>query len=309
MSTPPSSPPLAAQRESRPAHTLVRLLGCQPEDLPTLPAIALELGRLAADPDSTVEQMVEVIKTDPPLAARLLRVANSPLYRGTQPVISLERAVLVLGFDQVSRLALGLSLLWSAGGRKPLQRRLLNLNLWRHSVAAGVCCEILARDYLGWGEGYYVHGLLHDLGKLTLEAFRPEAFDEVVRLLTKEGLSWREAELRTMELDHAHLSALLLDFWGLPEPLCLAVGGHHEPWEAEEEARTAGLVALGNHAAHALGFRSFDRGLEDDPAGYPTQELQNYWAKQGWTLEEFLRQGLREKVLATRDLIENLGAG
>lgn len=282
------------------ALALRRLLGCQPDQLPTLPVAAMEVMRLAKDPEAGLEPLVRVLRRDPPLAANLLKVANSPLYRTRTKVTDLERAVLVLGFKEVGNLALGLSLLTGLGGAKALKRRLQRADIWRHSLAVATICEHLARQQGLAGDGFYTLGLLHDLGKVALDAFRPREYTQVLERLGRERASFVSLEEDILRCDHGFLAENLLAYWDLPDFLAIPVGRHHRPWTAGEHEPLARLALLADLVSYQLGL-----GCLRQAAGgaYPDTlepEAQAYLAAQGWDLAGLARElgeaGLMEAI-------------
>lgn len=266
------------------ALALRRLLGCQPDQLPTLPVAAMEVMRLAKDPEAGLEPLLRVLRRDPPLAANLLKVANSPLYRTRHKVTDLERAVLVLGFKEVGNLVLGLSLLTGLGGAKALKRRLQRADIWRHSLAVATICEHLARKEGQSGDGFYTLGLLHDLGKVALDAFRPREYTQVLDRLERERASFTALEEDALRCDHGFVGESLLAYWDLPAFLVAGVGRHHRPWTAGEHEPLARLAMLADLISYQLGLGCL-RGAAG--GGYPDtldDAARAYAQAQGWDL-------------------------
>ena len=276
---------------------LSRILGRQPQELPTLPASAWEITRLAQGEDTTIEDMVRAIAKDPPLAAKVLQVANSPVFRvrAGGELTELNRAMVIMGFEQVSSLALGLKIISALGGGKPLKERLQLLNLWRHSVAVGVLAEILSKDFLGWKSGCYVYGLVHDIGKIALHAFRSDDYAQVLVLQEKEHMDSLRAENQIMRVDHCFLGKVLFMYWGLTPSMIAAAAEHHQPWEAGEHQDLAGLVCLADILVNAMGIGS--HAVVKRPLALPELEPQmaEFLAQRHWSPAEFIAGGLEEK--------------
>jgi len=287
------------------ARALSRLLGCQPESLPTLPPLAMELSAITANEEATIGELVKVISRDPTLAARILKVANSPAFRTGEAVTNLERAVIRLGFREVSSLALGLSILSSAGGGRPLQRRLQQVRLWQHAIAVASLAEIIARKRLGWGTGYYIYGLLHDIGKVALDAYRPKDFAAVMELVGKEGIPWIEAENQVIMADHGFVAMVMLDYWGLPKTLVDAVGNHHWPWKAGANKEQAGLVFVADCLAKHFGLQAFDKEEEFSLDQLKEDEAGQFLKERGWALEDLVPASLKDDL---DEMLENLGS-
>jgi putative nucleotidyltransferase with HDIG domain len=287
----------AANPDNSPsALALSRLLGCRPDALPTLPAAAQEVARLAADPETDVGRVVELIRRDPPLAAKVLRLSNSPMFRTRAQITTLERAVLVLGLEEIRNLTLGLAVL-SSFGAGTLKRRLLRQRLWEHSLVVATLAERLAKEALGLGPGFYSFGLLHDLGKVALEAYRAQDVTKVLKSIERDRLAWVEAENQELHFDHAFLGGQLLAFWEFPAELVGAVAGHHEPWAAGDHHQAAGLVFLADAVSRRLGYQCHqaEQRAQADPAA--SERAAEFLAARGWELEGVM-QALGENALA-----------
>ncbi len=275
---------------------LSRILGCHPEDLPTLPTTAMELMEMTNQSDASAEDLVKIIRQDPSLAARLMRLANSPAFATGVEVTDLTRAVVVLGFSEIARLAMALTILTAAGGDRPLRRRMQRAKLWWHSQVVGIICDALARDVLDWGGGYYVFGLIHDIGKVALDSHRPEKFTEVLNTIERESVGWVEAENKVLMVDHAFVGLSLLAYWELPQQMVQAVGHHHDPWEAEEHQDIAGMLFLADHLAKTLGYFSFDAEKKIDLAAILDERTSEFLKSRGWALEALRSPEVRDNI-------------
>lgn len=275
---------------------LSRILGCHPEDLPTLPTTAMELIEVTNQPDASAEDLVKIIKQDPSLAARLMRLANSPAFMTSEQVTDLTRAVVVLGFSEIARLAMALTILTAAGGDRPLRRRMQRSKLWRHSQVVGIICDVLARDILEWGPGYYVFGLIHDIGKVALDSHRPEKFTEVLNTIDREAIGWVEAENKILMVDHAFVGLALLTYWELPDQLVQAVGHHHDPWAAKDHQDLAGMLFLADHLAKTLGYYSFDAEKKLDLSAALDDRTTTFLKSRGWALGTLRSPEVRRKI-------------
>jgi putative nucleotidyltransferase with HDIG domain len=206
--------------------------------LPPLPRAVLELNRAARDERVGAAALVRILETDPPLAAAVLRAANSALY-GSR-VGSLADAVTRLGIAGIVRLATGIGVmrhLPSAECRTP--------NFWQHSVAVAQTARALA-TLVGRKESAdaaFLVGLLHDIGMLALELAAPNEY-QAVRDLLDRGEPRLEAERRALDLDHEIAGSKLLAAWALPDELYRSVGRHHAPDPADPVASLVHVADL-----------------------------------------------------------------
>lgn len=208
--------------------------------LPSPPTVAVRLIELAEDPDATLSALVDVLHGDPALTARVLRLANSPLYGPRQRAESLQQAVVMLGMDAVFAAALSLSVLSSrtsmAGSSHIVQRQ------WTRSVRAAAAAQILARRCGGvTPTDAFLGGLLQDIGVLVLLRVAPHIYDGLPKPYSHDDLVRLERE--HVGIDHAHTASILLDSWQLPARIVDAVARSHDGGDIAH--RLANVVALG----------------------------------------------------------------
>ncbi|MGB1557677.1 MAG: HDOD domain-containing protein [Oceanococcaceae bacterium] len=220
------------------------------ERLPTLPAAAMEAYRLACAPDTNAQILGEFVGRDPSLSTRILTVVNSPHMGLHAKVDSIRHALVLLGWEEIARLALLLS---NEAVFRSLNSRQAQ-DLWKHSAAtADVARELATRVPTVHGAGLYTAALLHDVGKVVLYAVAAPEMQELAQRSVELNLPAFQLEREQLGLDHAELGGMLLRRWGLPEELSLVVERHHGLWPGDTELRLeAALVGLADHLTHRL---------------------------------------------------------
>jgi HD-like signal output (HDOD) protein len=176
------------------------------------------------DPGSDLSDVVQALHTEPTLTARVLKVVNSPFYRRSGAIVTVEAAVALLGLDAVRGICAACTMdrlpIGAAGrGLDPLRFRL-------HSLAVAVAAQALAREQAPDRQGEaFIAGLLHDLGLLHL---RPQAMAELLShpQADRDGSTGRERE--RFGIDHGDAAAHLITAWRLPGWLADAVRRHHD---------------------------------------------------------------------------------
>jgi putative nucleotidyltransferase with HDIG domain len=240
-----------------PTRTAERILANDPV-LVSLPEVFMRIREVLSDPDSTVEEAAAVIGKDPSLTAKLLKLVNSAFYARTMrvsgglppgPVDSLSRAVMLLGLNQLSTLAMGVSVL-------PLFKNIppecIDMRqFWRHSVGVGLVAKLLAAR-LGdpSPERFFVAGLLHDIGRLVLYKQLPEVAGTTLAKAAGEGRLLVDVERELLGFDHGQLGGMLLRKWRFPESLEQAVWRHHDPMSADVPLEPA-LIGVADMVAVA----------------------------------------------------------
>lgn len=196
------------------------------DQLPSMPPIIAEALQLLEQPETDAARIARLIERDQALAARLLRVANAPIYGFSRRITTIRLAVSLLGNDAVRETLLAATLyeLLHIGDRGIWNRELF----WQYCLYSACATRSLARR-LGYrlaGEAFTA-GLLHDLGILLIAAFFPAEFLAIQRLQQRSGCAYTEAEQEVLGSTHAELGAWLAERWNLPPVLVNAIAYHH----------------------------------------------------------------------------------
>jgi len=216
------------------------------------PAAALQILELTQREDARLDELEDAVALDAVLAARVLRVANSPMYGVRLRVGSLRRALQVLGFNGTRDVAIALALA-SVGG----ERSGWGEQLWLHNEATAWCCRTLARQARGLdADTLFVAGLLHDVGLQLLLAVERDA---TLSLLDKFG-ERPELLLRAEQVhygfDHAKLGGECMRRWKLPDAVAELVERHHVPVGdangSQADPRSHAVLAVSDHLADPL---------------------------------------------------------
>jgi HD-like signal output (HDOD) protein len=229
----------------------------------TLPEITSRLLEAVSDPNSTPAALHRIVAQDPVLAARVLKVVNSPFYRLPGLVGSIDRAIVVLGVNAVKNIAISASMARLFHGQR-LYGQFTAKDVWRHCVAVAVAARELARGMkLPLAEEAFLAGMIHDIGLVVaLEQFSPELVRVCAMTDPDAGGGgggdactpgvkplFFEAEREVMGVDHQEMGALLAEQWKFPRPCQLVARYHHRPMDVPAESRL--LVAL-VHAADTM---------------------------------------------------------
>ncbi len=231
---------------------------------PELPSAVLELSRILRDPTVNIKKIVELVRTDPVLSAKLLRVVNSAAV-GRGRITSLQQAVVLLGFNNVWILV---NQMLTSSSVKPLARldgRVIR-SLWRHAAASAVCAKyILFHTGLitsEIGATVLTCSLLHDMGKFLLRGLKPQRSHDPVSPVSGDSHVLPPVITENVDygIDHCRLGYLLTTYWSLPEEICSVIGYHHhaafDNWEEipRHVRRITALVAVSDNLANLLGY-------------------------------------------------------
>jgi putative nucleotidyltransferase with HDIG domain len=165
----------------------------------------------------------------------------------------MNEAVTWLGLGEILRLV-AVVLGRSALGIEQAGYGIAGGELWQHSAAAAVAAKTISRA-LGDDENVaFTAALLHDIGKLVLNAALEGSAPALASEIEQAGRSFLEAEKLLLGVEHAEVGGRLLARWKFPPALVQAVWRHHDPSQAGPHARVAGCVYLADLVAHFLGF-------------------------------------------------------
>jgi HD-like signal output (HDOD) protein len=219
-------------------------------DLVTLPETALRIARMVEDPNSSASDIGREISNDAALAARILRIANSPAFGQYGKIADISRAITVLGVRQVRDLCVGLTAIRTFEG---ISNDLVTMeSFWRHSLLCAVAAgHIASRRRGSRGGSPFVAGLLHDIGQLVLFNRVPELAQKALLMTIDEGddVGLYLFEREVMGFDHQAVGQALAQRWGLPSMLQECIAFHHEPHRAQAHPSEVATVHIANSIA------------------------------------------------------------
>jgi len=197
------------------------------DQLPTLPAVAVRLIDLAKNPDTEISQVIEAIKADPAITAKILKASNSSFFALRSDCKGIERAVPLLGTMVVTSLALSFSLSESAITEGPLKTRFDSY--WKKSIVQSAAAEILA-SRLGnelKGDSFLI-GLLQDIGHLAMLRSIPNDLIPVLEQAEAQQRDSAELESEVLGVNHAEVGVKMMERWKLSDQFKTAIEHHHD---------------------------------------------------------------------------------
>ena len=229
----------------------------QIKDLPTLPAIVMELLNSIDQEDVDISVLASKVSQDQALTAKTLRFANSSLYGTSTKAATIQQAITFLGMQNVRNLITAAAVT----GCFP-ERRCNGFDFkafWRHSMATAVCAKSLAK-HLRTNQDYaFTAGLLHDIGTLVIVTRFPQHYEKAIAYRTEHDCHMLDAEREVLGVDHVEAGHALALHWNFSEIMQHAIAGHHEP-EAVADDALASIVHVANAMVHGLDLS----GIEDD---------------------------------------------
>ncbi|MCP4582540.1 MAG: HDOD domain-containing protein [candidate division Zixibacteria bacterium] len=222
----------------------------------TIPNI-LSLLLVEIDSDkSTIASIAKIISKDISLMARLLRMANSPFYRRSKEISTIDNAITVLGIKAVKALSLSVSMLDIAGGIS--KSGLIDFKeFWLHNLEVAVISRQLAGKIKGCQpEEAFTCGLMHDLGILFFVQEFPEKYVKVLQATTPDK-PLEENESEIFGMNHAEVGGRIAEAWKLPKVISQSISNHHNDNLSEIENGQVDVWQIVN-----LGHRFCRQGVD-----------------------------------------------
>jgi len=235
------------------------------KSLPTLPQVFYRIIELIDSPDSSASDLERVVHQDPSIAAKVLKVVNSPLFTFGKQCVDLHQAIVRLGFETLKSVVLSVSIFRLTPGRSSMSV-FSREDFWRHSIGAGEAARLAAKTIrYANADGAYLIGLIHDIGKVVLDFFFALEYERVGQRIIQNKHTIIQAEQDVMGIDHSIVGGWLADEWKFPQQLKAGILYHHSPSRAPHQFRVqAALAAIGNYVARKAHFGS--GGDTIDPA-------------------------------------------
>lgn len=198
------------------------------EKMPAFPNSVHRIWKLAADMNASSKDIVQVIETDPVMTVKILKVINSPFYGLPQKISSVQRAVVHIGINTITNMALSVA---AMGVLKPSNNAGFDTSEFLlHSLSTASICRLLAeRLHISPMQcsDYFVAGLLHDFGKMIFAEFVGETYKTVLETSRQQHLALQDAEMAVLGIDHSMVGRLLAEHWAFHPTLVDAINHHH----------------------------------------------------------------------------------
>jgi putative nucleotidyltransferase with HDIG domain len=224
----------------------------QIDALPTLPAVLERVRQAVADPLSSASAVASVISSDPAIASKLLRVANSAAYGVSRRISDIKDAIAWLGLRETYQIALSIR----AIDMFPENEKFDYERFRRHSLQCAAAANVLARRcYAGDKSGVFAAGLLHDIGKLVLVEVMAERYARIVARVEEERQDIVAVEEENLGVSHAEIGYLLADHWQFPPEMTQAIRFHHKPELSRHKLVFTALIAFADKISNSIAVR------------------------------------------------------
>ncbi|MBD1401233.1 HDOD domain-containing protein [Pelovirga terrestris] len=240
------------------------------DSIPPMPRVAAEIMTQLNSPQSSAERLADIIASDPAVAARVLRIANSSFYSMSRQVTNLSMAIVVLGERTLKNLVLAASLRGLNREFGPKEKM-----LWEDSMVCALAARYLAQALaVGNPEDVFVAGLFRHIGLIVMNN-QPERNTDFIIQALRQGSDHSDYEQTEFGATHSDIGATVLEHWNLSEQLCYVARHHATPQpDRAVDATLISITAVVNIAGYLPGyFGLFGTPWQVDFSSLPGAEL------------------------------------
>ncbi len=226
-------------------------------EMKTIPSVAIRLISMIEDDTSTLQEFEEVIKIDPTLVMRLLKLVKSAYFSLRTQIKNVSEAVAYIGMDNLRNLIVldALKNLISNDSNSGVFSR---KQLWLHSSVASICCQMISeRIFVQKGENAFLCGILHDIGLIIEDQVAPDQFHDFCRTFDPKKDVLTEQELSVMGTNHQTIGYLLAKNWGLKREIRQGIKLHHKSLNAIEPDSIEGILQISEYLISRLHYGAF----------------------------------------------------
>ena len=229
------------------------------QSMPPLPVAITKILEVARDPNVDAKKLNDIITLDPVLTGKVMKLINSAYYSLPNRITSVVRAIVMLGINTVKNLVLSTAVISSINEEKNFTSLDME-NFWRHSICVGAMAKQFALEQKinpKQSEEYFVAGLLHDIGKIPLNAVIPERYLEAIDAARTRQISLHNIESELFEINHSDVGYRISELWKLNKNLKNTIRYHHNLNALEkDEKKFAATVTLADIVANraSIGF-------------------------------------------------------
>ena len=232
-------------------HPYINIIYNQIEAFPPLPVTATKVLSITSNSESSAEDLMHAILPDQMMCSAILKAANSAFYGIPRGVATIERAVVVLGYEEIRNIIIGKAVFGSLPKLSKKTRQNLGL-FWEHAITCGLAAKLLG-EHLGISPSeLFIAGLIHDIGKIVMLLAFPSEYSLARDIsVLNDGLYTTE-ERNRFGMSHDEAGLRLARKWLLPEQLMMTIGFHHSPQYAPKYIEYSLIVQVADVISRLL---------------------------------------------------------
>jgi HD-like signal output (HDOD) protein len=201
------------------------------ERMPSLSTTVTKVMEICNKPDPSPNDLIRVVSLDPVLTGQVLQLINSAYYALPNKIVSLTRAIIMLGINTVKNMAINTAIMAMVMQEEPSHYLPID-TFWTHSICVGVTAKAIAAIKgipAAQHDEFFVAGLLHDLGKVPLTNCFPSEYKHVLAQAEKEQKALHKQEMDLFGFDHGRVGKSIAEKWQLSDTITEALCYHHNP--------------------------------------------------------------------------------
>lgn len=226
------------------------------QDIKTLPHVAIKVTQLINSENCSAQEFEEIIKLDPILSARLIRLVNSPYFGLNSKVNSISKAIIYMGMKQLRNLV-AIEALRNMNNSKTSE--ILNrYKLWMHSAIVAILCELIAKRIFGmFPEDPFLAGIIHDIGFILEDQIVEDKFNQACKKFSEKKIGIIDCENEFIETDHSIVGSQLMFAWLMPKEICNAIKSHHDSIKKIDFPSITGVLMISDYIACKVNYSPF----------------------------------------------------
>ena len=197
------------------------------DTLPSTPRIYTMLVEQLSKSETSLDEVVEILKQDPAMCAKVLQMVRSAFFGTQMETVRIEDAVARLGFNVIKSVALTAGVFAAFKQAEPIPNFSVGAEQQHSLLVARAAQNIVKGSAVA--DDAFMGGMLHDVGKLVLASRKPKVLRRMLEQAREEHRMLPDVERQSLHATHAEMGAYLLGIWGLPCTVVEAVAYHHNP--------------------------------------------------------------------------------
>lgn len=242
-------------------------------DLKTLPHVAIRVTQLVNSDFATMKDFEEVIKLDPILVIRLLKLVNSPYFGLVNKVDSIAKSLVYIGMSNLRNMVAveAIRSFFKDEDGEEFSRS----QLWKHSATVAILSKMIAERIFGLvGEDEFLAGIIHDIGLIIEDQLIGKELREVVRLYSSGDKVITHYENEIIGTNHCRVGALLVFDWKMPEGVIEAIKKHHDHDNEYPLPGVTSILHIAEYISSRLGYGAV-KGRQEPLPGYLKSHMKN----------------------------------
>ncbi len=247
-------------------------------DLKSLPHVAIRVTQLVNSASSSMQEFEDIIKLDPVLVIRMLKLVNSPFFGLVNKVESVSKAVVYIGMQNLRNLVAieALRDLFEDETAEGFSRRLL----WHHSATVAILSQMIAKRIFGLvGEDEFLAGIIHDVGLIVEDQLVGAELRRACLNYSEGNRIITEYENETIETNHAKVGGLLAYQWNMQDDVLVAIKKHHQHDKVFPIPSIVAIVQIAEYIANRMKFAAVAGKVDPLPAylkGHMKERMADY---------------------------------